>query len=295
MVLRSMTGFGRGESTGERRAWTAEVRAVNNRFLDAKIKLPRDYASLEDELRKLIAHYHQRGRVDLQLTVSGTFSDLVEVRVDRDLAAAYRDALMQLADDLDLEPGLNGALIASYPDVITREQQPENLEEIRARIEEAATRALEDCREMREREAAALAEDLRKRMRRFAEMVDEVEERLPELQRLREANLKERLEKLLESTTTLEPMRLSQEVAILADKMDVTEEMVRIRSHLAQFGAILDPADEAVGRKLDFLIQEFLREVNTIASKINDAEIAHLTVNCKSELEKIREQVQNIE
>jgi uncharacterized protein (TIGR00255 family) len=248
---------------------------------------------LEDPIRKIIATFHQRGRVDLSLAVTGDFSDLVEVRVNKNVAAAYRDSLVNLADALGIECDLSLAQIAQLPDVLVREQRAEDIDELTSSVEAAVHDALQSCDEMRMREAAALVDDLSARLASFSAVLNEVEKRIPELIQHRQAALQERLQQLL-GGVDLDPMRLAQEVAVIADKTDVTEEMVRLRSHIGQFEEMLQTSG-AVGRKLDFLIQEFLREVNTMASKINDADIAHMTVGLKSELEKMREQVQNIE
>jgi uncharacterized protein (TIGR00255 family) len=288
-----MTGYGRAEVERQGRIWTIELRSVNNRFLDTKIKLPRDYNVLEDAIRKIVGEYHQRGRVDLNLSVSGDFSDLVEVRVDDKLGRTYKQALEKLAAGLAIDPQIDLRLIASLPDVLTRQQQTEDVDELWLLLENGVRSALQRCEEMRLQEGGALTTDLAERLRFFTAVLGEIEQHIPELVRVREKQLQERLEKLL-GTIELDPMRLAQEVALLADKTDVTEELVRLKSHIAQFNALLQSA-EPVGRKLDFLIQEFLREVNTVASKINDAGIAHKTVALKSELEKMREQVQNIE
>lgn len=293
MTLKSMTGYGRGEAEKRGRVFSVEVRCVNNRYLDAKIKVPRDYSMLEDPIRKIIATFHQRGRVDLSLTVTGDFSDLVEVRVNKNVAAAYRDSLVNLADALGIECDLSLAQIAQLPDVLVREQRAEDIDELTSSVEAAVHDALQSCDEMRMREAAALVDDLSARLASFSAVLNEVEKRIPELIQHRQASLQERLQQLL-GGVDLDPMRLAQEVAVIADKTDVTEEMVRLRSHIGQFEEMFQTSG-AVGRKLDFLIQEFLREVNTMASKINDADIAHMTVGLKSELEKMREQVQNIE
>ena len=293
MTLKSMTGYGRGEAEKRGRVFSVEVRCVNNRYLDAKIKVPRDYSMLEDPIRKIIATFHQRGRVDLSLAVTGDFSDLVEVRVNKNVAAAYRDSLVKLADALGIESDLSLAQIAQLPDVLIREQRAEDIDELSSSVEAAVHDALRSCDEMRMREAAALVDDLSARLASFSAVLNEVEKRIPELIQHRQASLQERLQQLL-GGVDLDPMRLAQEVAVIADKTDVTEEMVRLRSHIGQFEKMLQTSG-AVGRKLDFLIQEFLREVNTMASKINDADIAHMTVGLKSELEKMREQVQNIE
>jgi uncharacterized protein (TIGR00255 family) len=293
MTIRSMTGFGRGESENKGRAWTAEIRCVNNRFLDVKIKLPRGYLALEERIRKLVSEFHQRGRVDLVVTVSGDFTDLLELKVNSSLAANYMEAFQGMAQSFGLAAPATVTELAACPDVLIREQKEEDIDSVWPTVELALRQMFRNCDMMRGQEGTAMADDLRARLEHFSETIASIESSVPALLVQREKNMRERLEKLL-ANVDLDPQRLAQEVAILADKTDVTEEIVRLKSHIQQFTAFLDE-DGSVGRKLDFLIQEFLREVNTIASKINDADIAHLTVDLKSELEKMREQVQNIE
>ncbi len=293
MAIKSMTGFGRGEFEKGGRVWTAEIRCVNNRYLDLKMKLPRGYSSLEEKIRKKVAETNLRGRVDLFLSVSGDFSDLQEVKVNLALAGCYKDALQALSKEFGLESEITPQILASYPDVLIREQKDEDLAAVLEVVEKVIDTALESCDTMRAQEGMALAADLIARLRFFEKTVDSIEKYIPELLEQRQKNLQERLEKLL-ANVQLDPARLAQEVAIIADKNDVTEEIVRLRCHIGQFRLFLSE-ENGIGRKLDFLIQEFLREVNTLASKINDATVTHLTVDLKSELEKMREQVQNIE
>ncbi|MFV0437174.1 MAG: YicC/YloC family endoribonuclease [Desulfopila sp.] len=293
MVVRSMTGFGRGEATRAGRFWTVEVRSVNNRFLDLKIKLPKGYLALEERVRKRVAEYHQRGRVDLSLSLTGDFSDLLHVHVNLALADSYHQALESLAERFTLSGDLSAVQLAACPEVLVREQDEEDLDAVWPQVSEALDAALFSCETMRRQEGAALVADLAARLAGFQQTVTGIEGAIPGLLQQRQEQLQVRLERLL-TGVELDPQRLAQEVAILADKTDVTEEIVRLRSHIQQFENFLIEG-AAVGRKLDFLIQEFLREVNTIASKITDADIAHLTVNLKSELEKMREQVQNLE
>jgi uncharacterized protein (TIGR00255 family) len=293
MAIKSMTGFGRGEFEKGGRVWTAEVRCVNNRYLDLKMKLPRGYASLEEKIRKKVAENHLRGRVDLFLSVSGDFSDLQEVKVNLTLAGDYNNALQTLSDEFGLKNDITPQMLATYPDVLTREQKDEDLAVVWEMVEKVIDTALESCDTMRSQEGEALAADLMARLEFFDKTIENIEKSIPELLEQRQNNLQERLEKLL-ANVQLDPARLAQEVAVISDKTDVTEEIVRLRCHIAQFTMFL-AEESGIGRKLDFLIQEFLREVNTLASKINDATVAHLTVDLKSELEKMREQVQNIE
>ena len=293
MAIRSMTGFGRGEISSAGRVWTAEVRCVNNRYLDLKMKLPRGYTPLEERIRRKVGKICQRGRIELFVSVSGDFSDLQEVKVHLALASGYRNALQILAEEFSLPLAITPQLLASFPEVLLREQKEEDLEGVWPMVEKALEEALLQCDTMRRQEGDALTADLGSRLHYFSATIDTIEKSIPELLEQRRVTLNERLEKLL-GNVQLDPARLVQEVAIMADKTDVTEEIVRLRCHIKQFNLFLSE-EGGVGRKLDFLIQEFLREVNTLASKINDAMLAHLTVDLKSELEKMREQVQNIE
>ena len=293
MSSKSMTGFGRGEAEAGGRQWVVEMRCVNHRYLDLKIKMPKGYAGLEEQVRKTVSATMQRGRVDVLLSVTGDFSDLREIEVNSSLAATYRDALTKLGTALDLQDNTTLSQLASYPDVLVLKQREEDLGLVWPAMEQALKQALAACDTMRSQEGDALARDMLQRLSHFAQVVHTIENGIPELLQQREQKLRERLQKLLDNVQ-LDPQRLAQEVAILADKTDVTEEIVRLDSHINQFRAFLE-SDEAAGRKLDFLLQEFLREVNTMASKINDAAIAHLGVELKGELEKMREQVQNIE
>lgn len=293
MAIKSMTGFGRGELEKGGRVWTAEVRCVNNRYLDLKMKLPRGYACLEEKIRKKVTETFLRGRVDLLVSVSGDFSDLHEVKANLALAAGYRDALQTLSEEFGLEKTITPQLLAAYPDVLVREQKDEDVLVVWELVEKIIDAALESCDTMRAQEGEVLTADLQGRLTFFEKTIAGIEKNIPELLEQRQRNLRERLDKLL-TNVQLDPARLAQEIAVMADKTDVTEEIVRLRCHIGQFTLFLAEGN-GIGRKLDFLIQEFLREVNTLASKINDATVAHLTVDLKSELEKMREQVQNIE
>lgn len=288
-----MTGFGRGELEKGGRVWTAEVRCVNNRYLDLKMKLPRGYACLEEKIRKKVTETLLRGRVDLLVSVSGDFSDLHEVKVNLALAAGYKDALQTLSEEFGLENTITPQLLAAYPEVLVREQKDEDMLVVWQLVEKIIDAALESCDTMRTQEGEVLTADLLGRLTFFEKTIVGIEKSIPELLEQRQRNLQERLDKLL-TNVQLDPARLAQEIAVMADKTDVTEEIVRLRCHISQFTLFLAEGN-GIGRKLDFLIQEFLREVNTLASKINDAMVAHLTVDLKSELEKMREQVQNIE
>jgi uncharacterized protein (TIGR00255 family) len=292
----SMTGFGRGEASGSGRSWTVELRAVNHRYSDIIIKMPRQYSLLEDKIKKEIAKYHTRGRVDLYISVVDESIDTARLKVDVGLAREYYNCLQEISRELSVAGEIDLSMLAAFRDVIVpaeNESGTEIAEQLWPDLQEAVIAALNDCLAMRQNEGKALLQDLQSRMEFFEQTVNEIEKSIPEILETRQQALKERLDNLL-SGVDIDPMRLAQEVAVMADKSDVTEEIVRLHSHISQFHGFLK-LEEAVGRRLDFLIQEFLREVNTIASKINNAETAHLIVSLKNELEKIREQVQNIE
>ena len=293
MVVKSMTGFGRGEIESGGRVWTVETRCVNHRYLDLKMKLPKGYFALEEKIRKKASMFHHRGRVDLFLGVTGDFTDLTKVKANLGLAREYHDALNALSQEFGLEDGGSAATLAAYPDVMISEQKNEDLEQLWPLLEQSFDDAFKSCDIMRLQEGESLASDLLGRLGVFAKTLNIIETTIPDLLKTREKNLQERLQKLM-GNVQLDPARLIQEVAVMADKSDITEEIVRLRCHIKQFELFLKEG-EGIGRKLDFLIQEFLREVNTLASKINDASIAHYTVELKSELEKMREQVQKID
>jgi uncharacterized protein (TIGR00255 family) len=292
----SMTGFGRGEASGEQGSWIIELRAVNHRYLDIGIKLPRRFMGWEDRIKKEISAYHVRGRVDVYVTFNDEGAAAARLKTDLRLAREYLACLKEIATGLSIpgEPDLT--MLAAYRDIITpldEEAGGELLEELWPTCREAIAAALAECQNMRQNEGETLQNDLLGRLHNFQQKLDGITQSLPQIIAKRESALKERLDNLL-SGVDIDPMRIAQEAAILVDKSDVSEEIVRLRSHVDQFQGFLK-LDEPVGRRLDFLVQEFLREVNTIASKISNAETAHMTVGMKNDLEKIREQVQNLE
>jgi len=288
-----MTGFGRGETESGGRTWVAEVRTVNHRFLDQRIILPRSLSPLEDRVRKMISSNHDRGRVEVSIQLAGDSSNGPLLKVNTELARQYHSCLMKLKSEMKLDSQVELSDMLTLRDVISQEEQNPDLDTEWKIICSALDVAIGECCSMREQEGKALKEDLFERIDSFSYCLELLEDRIPEIVRSRNEELKKRIDYLLEGVD-IDPVRFAQEAAILADKSDVTEELVRLRSHINQFVAFLE-SKEPVGRRLDFLLQEFLREVNTIASKISDAEIAHVTVDLKNEIEKLREQVQNIE
>ncbi|MDW7773372.1 MAG: YicC/YloC family endoribonuclease [Desulfobulbaceae bacterium] len=293
MRPRSMTGFGRGETESGGRTWVAEVRTVNHRFLDQRIVLPRSLNPLEDRIRKIISSNHDRGRVEVSIQLVGDSVIGPLLSLNTELARQYYSCLIQLKSEMKIESPVELSDMLSFRDIISQKEQNPDLDVEWKMICSALDVAIGECCSMREQEGKALKEDLFERLESFSYCLEMLQERVPEIVRSRNEELKKRLGLLLEGMD-LDPVRFAQEAAIMADKTDVTEELVRLRSHIAQFTAFLE-SSEPVGRRLDFLLQEFLREVNTIASKISNADITHMTVDLKNEIEKLREQVQNIE
>ncbi len=293
MRPRSMTGFGRGEASAEGRTWVAEIRTVNHRFLDQRVVLPRLFNAFEEPVKKIVATILDRGRVDITFSVQGLSAVEPQLVINESVARQYHRCLQQLIDVYGLDGTVTLRDMLTLRDVITLEEQRPDMDVEWVLISSALEAALKDCDIMREREGQALQQDLLGRLAKFESVVRQIDTHIPELQQQRQSDLRLRVGKLLEGLD-LDPIRLAQETALMADKSDVTEEITRLDSHMAQFRAFL-ASDEPVGRRLDFLLQEFLREVNTLSSKISSASIAHLGVEMKNEIEKLREQVQNIE
>ncbi len=294
MGIMSMTGFGRAMvSAVGGRNWLVEIRTVNHRFLDQRIVLPASHNGLDDRVRKLISSRVSRGRVETTIRLGKDGENRVRLEVDMDLARQYHECLQTLIRELGLEQGVSLVDMLSRGGVIREAEELPDLDGDWQILGQAVSEALDDCDRMRAYEGASLEKDFTVRLCAFTKLVAAIEDYIPEVLKNREDELKGRVGKLL-SGFDLDPSRLAQECAVMADKADVTEELVRLRSHIKQFSHFL-VLDESVGRRLDFLLQEFLREVNTLSSKISDADIAHIVVEMKNEIEKLREQVQNIE
>jgi uncharacterized protein (TIGR00255 family) len=294
-MIRSMTGYGRAESTGARTILTVECKSVNHRHLDVSLKLPRVLAAFEADARRLIQASVQRGRVDVSTTVTtaeGTVLNPLTVNVAQ--AREYADAARRLSEALDLSDGPSLGWVMGQPGVLTREEQVTlSADEAWPLLEKALAGALALMVERRETEGAALARELTGLRAVLTGHVEAVARRVPAAVERRAARLTERMRAMLDGAE-LDQARLAAEVAVWADRTDVSEELARLRAHLTQLAALLD-GDEPVGRTLDFLIQEINREVNTIGSKADDLEISQAVIAAKATLEKMREQVQNIE
>ena len=293
-MIKSMTGYGRAREVRSRRDITVEVRSVNNRYLDCNVKLPRMYAFAEDAVKKHVQQAVSRGKVDVFITVDATAADVSKVAVNRPLAAQYAAALEELAavcGTADYRPAPE--VLARFPDVLTVTKADEDLETVSADLCAVLDEALASYNDMRAVEGRKLAEDIAGRLDTIETYTGQVEERSPETVAEYRAKLTARMEEVLQSTS-IDPQRILTEAAIYADKVAVDEETVRLRSHVAQLRTMLE-SDEPMGRKMDFLIQEVNRESNTIGSKCGDVAIAEIVVGLKAEVEKMREQVQNVE
>ena len=292
-MVKSMTGYGRARQERNGRNITVEVRSVNNRYLDCTVKMPRAYIFAEDAMKALVQKYISRGKVDVFVTVDAVTADQTVVQVNEPLARSYYQALSRLREMFSLEDELSASTLARFPDVLAVTKAEVDLEMISADICAVLEEALTAHRQMRSVEGEKLFSDIAGRADTIESVVAKVEERSPQTVSEYRARLEAKMREVLQSTTIDESSILT-EAAIFADKIAVDEETVRLRSHLSQLRTMLS-GDEPVGRKLDFLIQEVNRECNTIGSKCNDLTIARDVVNMKAEVEKIREQVQNIE
>ncbi len=292
-VIRSMTGYGRAEKTIDGREIIVEMRAVNNRYLDLSVKLPRVFGFAEEAVKAQIKAAVGRGKVDVFITINVTQDKSLRVSLNKPALEGYLAALETIATEYDVRDDRSVMALARLPDVFVVEKQEQDEQQLTQDILSVVQSALEKFNAMREKEGAALEQDLRNRAQTVLSLVEQVEARSPVTLAEYRARLTERMQEVL-GNTNIDEGRILQEAAIYADKIAVDEETVRLRSHLQQLEQMLTGGG-AIGRKLDFLLQEFNREANTIGSKGNDIEQARTVVAIKAELEKIREQTQNIE
>jgi len=296
-VVRSMTGYGAAEVEAQTGRWWVEVRSTNHRFLEVVVRLPRDLGALEDRVRAAVAGRVRRGRVEVLVREEAT-GRARSVTVDTELARQYAQALETLRRELGIQDSLNLAALLALPEVVRLEEVRPDVELAWQALRTGLDQALDSLVRMREAEGAHLAEDLAARVARVEEWVEEVSRRAEELPRVYAQRLRERVAELVRALGVERPpdeARLAMEVAAFAERCDVREELVRLRSHLHQARALLHASDGAVGRKLEFLLQEMQREVNTVGSKAGDLDVTRAVLEMKSELEAIREQVQNVE
>ena len=289
----SMTGYGRGAASLEGRELVIELKSVNNRFLDIGMKLPRQLSFLEDSLRKLLNDALSRGHVDVFVNYRNLRSDAKTVRVDQALLRAYLTSARESAKALDLADDLTLSKALTLPDVTLILPADEDQQALTDLGQEAMTMAIEGLKAMRFKEGERLKLDLSARMDTMTGYAAAIEKRAPAVAEEYRTKLTARIEEML-GETEVDRSRLATEVAIFADRAAIDEEIVRLNTHLIHFRELLE-ASEPVGRKMDFLVQEMNRECNTIGSKANDAELTSIVLLCKAEIEKLREQIQNIE
>ncbi|WP_109206569.1 YicC/YloC family endoribonuclease [Moorella sp. Hama-1] len=292
-MLNSMTGYGRGEASGAGKAVTVELKAVNQRFLDLVLRLPRAYGALEERIRQELKKSLSRGRVEVLVTIKEDNPEKRPVSVDTGLAMAYYNALKELAQNLSISADITAAGLLSLPEVITVAEPEWDEVTLWPVVNQALATALAGLLKMRQVEGQRLQADLEARAELVRSHLEAIRERAPEIPREYAARLRERVAQLT-GGLALDPGRLEMEAALLADRADITEEIVRLASHLEGMTAAM-AGTEPAGRRLDFILQEMWREINTIGSKAGDLAISHLVVAVKGELEKMREQVQNIE
>lgn len=291
--LLSMTGYGSAKGSVEGQEITVELKSVNNRYLDCSVRLPRNFLFAEDTVKQAVSAGVSRGKVDVFVSAQASQDSGTVVSVNEELARGYRDAVAHIAETLGLESGLSAFSLARFPDVLTVERRELDKDKAAAALSDITAKAVEEFNAMREREGERLRRDMLGKLETIEGLVSVVEERSPQTVKEYRERLEARLRDIL-ADRSLDEQRVITEAAIFADRTAVDEETVRLRSHIAQFRTMLEEGSP-IGRKMDFLVQEFNRESNTIGSKCSDASLAKVVVDLKSEIEKIREQLQNVE
>ena len=292
-VVKSMTGYGRAVESVNGREFTVEIRSVNNRYLDCTVKLPRTISFAEDAVKQLIKANVSRGKVDVYISMTSEAAEDVQISLNKPVLEGYLAAMKQIAADYGVRDDISVTALTRMPDVLLVEKPQVDEEQLQSDLLSVVKKALEAYDAMRVREGAALETDLRNRAATILELVTQVEQANPQTVKDYRTRLENKLREVLENTS-IDESRILTEAAIFADKVAVDEETVRLRSHLEQMDQML-AGSGGVGRKLDFLLQEMNREANTTGSKCSDVKVARIVVDIKAELEKIREQTQNIE
>ena len=292
-MIKSMTGYGSGSAQGGGKTFTVEIKSVNSRYSDFSVKMPRIYTFLEDPLRKAAGEIINRGKVDIYVNVESEGDEACSVNLNASLAGAYLDALRTLSETLGVTSNATAETFLRIPDVFTVEKAPDDAQLITDTVLSALKEALGEFDAMRITEGEKLVLDLKEHLEFIKNATEEIEKRSPQIVSEYRTRIEERMRDILGSAT-YDETRLLTEVAIFADKVNVNEETVRLKSHIAQFLKMLEDGG-CVGRKIDFLIQEMNREINTIGSKSNDLDIAKIVIDVKAEIEKLREQIQNVE
>ncbi len=292
-MIKSMTGFGRFEVSEAQRKFTVEMKGVNHRYLDINIRMPKKLSFFESAIRTLLKQYAQRGKVDIFITYEDMTETQGVLKYNESLAAEYMECFKMMEETFGLENDIRVSTLSRYPEVLTMEEQTENEEELWSSLEKALKGAFTQFVETRTAEGAHLKEDLLGKLDGMLEKITLIEERSPQIVSEYREKLEEKVKELLEDTQ-MDEGRIAAEVVIFADKICTDEEVVRLKSHIVHMKETLE-SDEGIGRKLDFIAQEMNREANTILSKANDLEISNIAIDLKTEIEKVREQIQNIE
>ena len=290
----SMTGFGRGEYKDDNYYFLVECKTINHKYCDINIRLPRKISFLEDKARNFIKNYIKRGRVDIYIKLDLLGSEDVNLKFDETLANQYVNILREIRDKFDLVDDISVMNVAKFPDIIKTEEKEEDEDLLWSMLSKALEETLTKLKEMRSEEGQKLAQDVLERCDILQNTIEEIEKNSYNVVIDYKEKLNNRISEILDNPSLIDENRLAQEVAIYADKSSITEEIVRFKSHIGQLRSTI-VKDESIGRKIDFLIQEMNRETNTIGSKSSDLNITNLVVEIKSELEKIREQIQKIE
>ena len=293
IMIKSMTGFGRCEIQKESRKFTVELKSVNHRYLDVNIRMPKKLNFFETAIRTLLKSYANRGKVDIFITYEDLSQTQVSVKYNAALAAEYMKYLKQMEEEFGLENDVRVSTLSRYPEVFTMEEQSEDEEELWNGLKEALEGAFTQFVETRKTEGENLKKDITSKLDLLSEQIGFIEERSPQIVAEYRAKLEDKMKELL-ADTQIEESRVASEVILFADKICTDEEVVRLKSHISHMRNTLEEKDE-IGRKLDFIAQEMNREANTILSKANDIEVSDRAISLKTEIEKIREQIQNIE
>ena len=292
-MIKSMTGYGSATGAAEDLEITVEVKSVNNRYLDTSVRMPRSFLFAEDAVKSAVQRHISRGKVDVFVSVDASAADNMTVKINEPLLRGYLEAIRHISDSYDLQNDLTAVSISRFPDILTVEKKDLDADSISAGIAAVAEKALDDFDAMRLREGEKLCSDVLSRLETIEALVSMVEREAPKTVEEYRNRLREKMAELL-GAAGIDENRILSEAAVFADHIAVDEETVRLRSHISQLRTMLS-GRSPIGRKIDFLIQEFNREANTIGSKCQNSDIAHVVVDLKSEIEKIREQIQNIE
>ena len=293
-MIKSMTGFGRSEVVTDERKITIDLKSVNHRYLDLSIKMPKKLSFLEGSIRNLMKTYIQRGKVDVYITYEDYTINNGTLKYNKELAAEYIACLKQIQQDFDLDYDIKVSTLSRYPDILTMEEQSVDEEELWSILEPPVREACEKFVQTRTQEGHNLEKDLLEKLDGLDKKVTRIEERSPEVVNAYRTKLEAKVSELLEDTQ-IDDNRIAAEVILFSDKICNDEETVRLHSHVKNMKKMLTTETEGIGRKLDFMAQEMNREANTILSKSSDMEISDIAIDLKTEIEKIREQIQNIE